>query len=162
MRTLIIAIFALLFTACSVNKQTVSMHPFAGKQIGCGNFIVYKLTESEDEFVSVAFNAASVELSTHQAYAIGKAEVVEVKRKKYAAPIAATLCNDVMEEKPDELQEEVATEGVVEVLLSDVELQKAKKSQEYRATVILKRVTFESVTIDYLRIENVFVGWLPG
>lgn len=151
-----------LLSSCAVNKSTKTMHPYSGGSVGCGNFIVYKLTEDNTEFVSVVLDVNSIELEPSQAYAIGKADVVKVTRKKYAGAIGATLCNDVMVEKPRELLEEIAREGIVEIRVSEDERKKAEKKEAYKATVILKNVVFETMTIDYLRLENINVGWLPG
>src|SRR5690606_35689781 len=116
-----------IFMGCSVTKSTQSMHQFTGGEVGCGNFIVYKLTESNDEYVSIALNASELEFEEFQAYAIGKTEIMEVKHKKFDGPINQALCNDVMGKRPAEILEETATSGVVEILVSEVEREKAKK-----------------------------------
>jgi len=130
--------------------------------MGCGDFIVYKLTNDNKEYISVAFNAKNVELQDFQAYGIGLTDIMEVKRRKYKEPISASLCNDVMLDKPELIYEESPTQGTVEILVSSEEREKAKKNQGYRVTIVFKKVLFESSVIDYLRIEDVFVGWLPG
>ncbi|MEO9869257.1 hypothetical protein [Ekhidna sp.] len=160
-KILFLALF-IIISACSVTKSTKSSHQFTGGSVGCGNFIVYKLSEDNTEYVSVAVNARSIDVESDQAYAIGKADIVEVKRKKYAGKVDASLCNDVMIDMPKEELEEVATSGIVELKLSKEELEKAKNKRPYRATVILKNVIFGSLTIDYLYLENIYVGWLPG
>lgn len=138
------------------------MHSYTGAEVGCGNFIVYKLTLDNKEFVSIAFNSATVQWVDSQSFAVGKADVLEIKRKVYAGEIHQSLCNDIMMEKPEKLIEEVATSGIVEVLTSENERAKANKKEPYKVTIILKNVTFSEITIDYLRIENIHVGWLPG
>ncbi|WP_370087291.1 hypothetical protein [Ekhidna sp.] len=155
-------ILVVLVSACAVNKGTKTIHPYNGGSVGCGNFIVYKLTDDNTEYVSVVLDASSIELEQTQAYAIGIADVVKVTRKKYAGSIASSLCNDVMADKPEELLEEIASEGIVEVRVSEVEIKKAEKKEAYKATIILKNVVFDGVVIDYLRLEDVTVGWLPG
>ncbi len=152
----------ILSSACSVTKSTKSSHPFTGDSVGCGNFIVYKLSEDNTEYVSVAVNIRSIDLEGQQAYAIGKADVVEVKRQKFAGKVNASLCNDVMIDMPKEELEEIATSGIVELKLNNAELKKAKNKEPYKATVVLKNVVFSSITIDYLYLENIYVGWLPG
>ncbi len=153
----------LLITSCSVSKNTKTIHPFSGGSVGCGNFIVYKLTEDNKEYVSVVVDVSSIELEPRQSYGIGKSDVVKVTRKKYDSEINTTLCNDLMPEKrPSEILEEVASDGTIELLVSEPELEKANKNEPYKATVILRNVVFETVSIDYLRLENINVGWLPG
>ena len=152
----------LAIASCSVTKSTKSMHPYSGGSVGCGNFIVYKLTEDNKEYVSVVVDVLSIELESMQTYAIGKADVIKVSRKKYDGVIDAALCNDVMANKPKKLFEEEATSGQVELILNKVEMEKAKKNEPYRATIVLKKIVFESTSIDYLRLENINVGWLPG
>ncbi len=138
------------------------MHPYSGDSVACGNFIVYKLTEDNTEFVSVIIDASSIELEKMQAYSVGKADVVSISRKKYAGPVHQSLCNDVMMDKPNQVLEEDATEGLVELIVSEENMQKAEKKEPYRVTLVLKKVTFDTMTIDYLRLENIIVGWLPG
>ncbi|WP_436516852.1 hypothetical protein [Ekhidna sp. To15] len=153
----------LIIASCSVSKSTKTMHPFSGESVGCGNFIIYKLAEDNKEYVSVVVDVSTIELEPRQSYGIGKSEVVKVTRKKYDSEISTTLCNDVMPNKrPKELLEELASDGTVELVISPIELEKAKKDEPYKATVILRKVVFETVSIDYLRLENINVGWLPG
>ncbi|WP_421762586.1 hypothetical protein [Ekhidna sp.] len=162
MKNILIFTSLILLTACAVNKNTKSTNPYTGDTVGCGNFIVYKLNEDNSEFVSIVIDAGSVELESTQSYGIGKADIVKVARKKYAGSIAASLCNDVMMDKPDELLDEVATSGTVELLVDELEIEKAKKNEAYKVTVILRKVAFGDTTIDYVRLEDVMVGWLPG
>ena len=145
----------LLLIGCTVTKNTKSIHPYTGASVGCGNFIIYKLGEDNKEYVSVVVDISSIELESTQTYGIGKTEVVKVTRKKFDSSIDATLCNDVMPAtRPVELLEEVASEGIVEVIVVEAELEKAEKREAYRATVILKNVVFETQAIDYLRLEK--------
>ena len=155
-------ITCLILSGCAVTKGTKSLHSFDGDSLGCGDFIVYKLTKDNKEYISVAFSAKNVELREFQAYGIGKTDIMQVKRRKYKEPIIASLCNDVMEQKPELLVEESPIQGTVEIIVSAEEREKAKKNQEYRVTVVFKKVIFEDSAIDYLRIEDVYVGWLPG
>lgn len=148
--------------SCTASKQTKTIHPFTGDAVGCGQFIVYKLTESNDEYVSISFDVGSVLLQRLQSYAIDKAQVVTVKRKRFEAPIHDTLCNDVRREKPQKSFEEAAKEGIVEIYLSDIDIERAKNKESYYVTVVLKNVIFDSISIDYLRLEKIYVGWLPG
>jgi len=67
-----------------------------------------------------------------------------------------------MGQKPELLGEESPSQGTVEMIGSAEEREKATKNQEYRVTVVFKKVIFEDSAIDYLRIEDVYVGWLPG
>lgn len=157
---LLIALFVI--SGCAVNKGTKSIHSFTGDSIGCGNFIVYKLSGDNKEYISVAFNAQNVEFDDFQAYGVAKTDIMEVKRRKYKEPISASLCNDVMADKPQLLLEESPKQGIVEIIVSDDDLEKAKKRQGYRVTIVLKKMLFENAAIDYLRIEDVYVGWLPG
>lgn len=162
MNKLFISCLIIIGTACAVTQNTRSMHPYEGDSIGCGDFIIYKLTDDNSEYVSVIIDMSAIELENMQAYVIGKAEVVKVSRKKFTGPINASLCNDVMSQKPDELLEEIASDGIVELHVSDGQQLEKKKGNPYTVTVILKKVVFPGMTIDYLRLENVNVGWLPG
>ena len=145
-----------------MNKKTKSLHSFDGDAIGCGDFIVYKLSRDTKEYISIAFNAKEVDLQAFQAYGVGMTDIMEVKRRKYKESIGASICNDVMVNKPDLLLEESPKQGVIEILVSDGEREKAKNNQGYYVTVVLKKLLFQDAAIDYLRIENVYVGWLPG
>lgn len=159
---LAVIIFCIVFAGCAVNKGTKSIHAFKGDAIGCGDFIVYKLSNDNKEYVSIAFNAKNVELQDFQAYGVGKTDIMEVKRRKYKEPISASICNDVMVDKPELIIEESPKQGVVEILIPEEEREKAKKNQGYKVTIVLKKILFENSAIDYLRIEDVYVGWLPG
>lgn len=138
------------------------MHPYTGDSIGCGDFIIYKLANNNQEYVSVIMDMSSIELESLQVYAIGKADVVKVTRKKFDGPVNTSLCNDVMSVRPKELLEEIASQGIVELVVGETQRKEKKKGNPYTVTVILKKVVFEGMSIDYLRLENVNVGWLPG
>lgn len=156
-----LSLLSLLF-ACSVTKNAKTINPYEGDAIGCGNFIVYKLTPSNDEYISISFNASEVELVGSQSYGIGKTDILKVERKKFAGPMNQLLCNDVMEGRPKKIFDEVATSGTVDINLNEVALEQAKDNKGYKVTVILRNVEFEGLTLDYLKLENVYVGWLPG
>ncbi|MEQ8904346.1 hypothetical protein [Ekhidna sp.] len=162
MNKFLISLLVVLFSACAVTKSTKTMHPYSGDNIGCGDFIIYKLANNNKEYVSVIIDMSAIEVENLQAYAIGKADVVIVTRRKFDGPINSSLCNDVMSDKPEELLEEIATDGVVELLVNEAQQEEKKKGNPYKVTVVLKKVVFEGMTIDYLRMENVNVGWLPG
>lgn len=162
MKNLIIFIACFVLAGCAVNKGTKSIHVFKGDAIGCGDFIVYKLSDDNKEYISIAFNAKNVELRDFQAYGVGKTDIMEVKRRKYKEPISASICNDVMVDKPELVLEESPKQGVIEILISEENREKARKNQGYNVTIVLKKILFENSAIDYLRIENVYVGWLPG
>lgn len=154
--------FLVLISACAVNKSTNSMHPYKGDEIACGNFVIYKLTENNSEYISIRVDANAIELENIQAYGIGKSDVVNVERRKFEGEVQASLCNDVMMDKPRQLLKEVAISGIVELRVTQQELEKAEAKDGYRVTVILKNVIFETQTIDYLQIDSAYVGWLPG
>ena len=137
------------------------MHPYSGDAIGCGNFIIYQLTEDNQEYVSIKVDINSIAIQSMQSYALGKAQVVSVSRKKFEGVINQALCNDVIVEKPRKVLEEEARDGIVEVFLTESEIEKASNREPYIVTVVLKKVSFETMSIDYLRIENINVGWLP-
>ena len=162
MNKFLILLSLVLGTSCAVNTGTKTIHPYSGGSTACGNFVVYKLTEDETEFVSLKVDMSSIDLVKTQTYGIGKAEVVSVFRKKYASSVSASLCNDVMIDKPELLLEEAASNGLVELSLTAENLKKAKNKQPYHVTVIFKDVIFESMVIDYLQLDNVIVGFLPG
>ncbi|MEM6643049.1 MAG: hypothetical protein AAF616_08730 [Bacteroidota bacterium] len=153
---------ALVSMSCSITKKTARTHSYEGDAIGCGNFIVYKLSEDNREYLSIALNAKNIEFTDFQAFGVGKTDVMEVKRRVYDESISASLCNDVMFEKPELLKEESPSQGIIELIVSQEEREKAQNGQGYRVTLVLKKVLFEEVLVDYLRIEDVFVGWLPG
>ena len=67
-----------------------------------------------------------------------------------------------MGERPEELLTEVAEGGIVELHVNETQRQKKEKGEPYTVTVVLKKVVFETMSIDYLRLEDVNLGWLPG
>ena len=162
MNRLFILSIAILLSACAVNKSTKTMHPYEGGMVGCGDFIIYKLANDNQEYVSIVVDMSAIELEDLQAYAIGKADVVNVTRKKFNGPIHAALCNDVMGERPEELLSEIATSGIVELRVNETQRKNKEKGEPYTVTLVLKKVVFETMSIDYLRLEDVNVGWLPG
>ena len=162
MKNFLFLLIGVVLAGCAVYKGTTSLHPFDGDGLGCRDFVVYRLTKDNTEYISIAFSAKSIEMREFQAYGIGKTDIMQVKRRKYKEPIIASLCSDFMTGKPELLQEEAPSQGTVEIIVSSEEREKAKKNQEYRITVVLKKVIFEDSAIDYLRIEDVLVGWLPG
>ena len=163
MKKLVYLFLFLTIVSCSVTKNTKTIHPFSGDAIGCGNFIAYKLTDDNSEYVSVKVDVPTIELQKKQMYGVGIADAITIVRKKYDGPINAALCNDLIPSTfPKELVNETATEGLLELILSESEIEKAKNKEPYKATLILKNVVFETVTIDYLRLEDISVGWFPG
>ena len=148
---------------CAVTKNTQPLHPFLGESVGCSNFIIYKLSEDNKQYVSIKIDGSAVEWQESQAYAIGKADILSVHYRKFDSVIHQVLCNDIMPVRmPKRLVEEMAKEGEVEIIISEEEREKASNYQGYKVTVVLKDVIFDSLLIDYLRIDNVYVGWLPG
>lgn len=151
----------ILFSACAVNKASTTSHPFVGGQVGCGNFTIYKLSEDNTELISISLKANGLDLRESQAYSVEKS-AIEVKRKKYANAIDASLCNDIMSEMPKLVSELIATDGLVEVRVTKENLEKYNANDAYRVTLIIKDLVFPDSKIDYLQIENVVVGWMPG
>lgn len=145
-----------------MKSQSENTHPFTGEKVGCGNFIIYQLSEDESQYLSISFKIQDVELKSSQTYHVGKAEIVEVKQRKYTGPIGDLICNDIAAQRPELLEEEIATEGLVEIVIDETNLKKAKENQPYKVTVVAKKLNFKSSSIEYLNISDVMVGWLPG
>ena len=162
MNKILFSILILISLGCSVRIKTKEIHPYIGDSVGCGSFIIYKLSADDTEYLSVIIDATFIEWENKQTYSIAKANVVYVSRKKYEKSIAASLCNDVMVEKPKLLLTEDATEGISELIISDENIEKAKKNQAYQVSVVLKNISFETLFLDYLYLEKITVGWLPG
>jgi hypothetical protein len=150
-----------ILTSCTVNKAKKSANIFSGDQIGCGDFIIYKLSKDNAEYISIAFNSNEIEYKDSQSYGIGKANILEVRRAKFDGAIHETLCSDVIVSKPKELINEVALSGLIGINLTANDMEKAKNKEPYFVTLSLRNVIFENYSIEYLRIENVKVGWLP-
>lgn len=150
-------------SSCTTTKTTKSINPFfKGEQVGCGSFIVYKLSEDKTQLISIAMNMQDMEIKSSQSYRLNSAETIEIKWKVYESDISATLCNDVMIEKPRKIKEMGTKSGTVELIIDEIEANKMKRKMPYIVTIVLKRVEFDEGFIHYLKIENVNVGWLPG
>lgn len=149
-------------TACSTNKQLQSIHPFQGSQGGCGNFMVYKLSEDKKQVLSIVVNMQGITPKALQSYGLDKTEVVEVTWKMYAGDISPSLCNDVLTPRPRQLKDVVATSGLVDIFINDLEREKIEQGRPYKVTIVLRKIAFEGLFLSNLRIENVNVGWLPG
>lgn len=152
----------ILLSACTVSKSTNTINPFRGDVAGCGNFIVYKLSEDGNQFISVALHAASIELGASQTFSIGRSEAVEIKWKKFEGDVGATLCNDVVGQRPRRIYDFTATSGTLNVQIDEVELVKVKAGDPYNVNLLLKNVVFDSLVVDYLEIKDAKVGWIPG
>ncbi len=146
--------------SCSVSKQTSSLNLFQGESAGCGNFIVYKLSTDGIQYISVSVNANEIEFE--DSYAQVDAQDIEVRWKKFSGDISASICNDVIVDRPELLINQVAKTGSITITVIDSEQEKKENDQPYKVTVVLKNIVFENLTVDYLQLENVVVGWLPG
>ena len=153
---------AILVIGCATTKTTGTLHHFNGSEAGCGNFIVFKLSEDSREFVSVSLDARNVEYGESLTLKIGDSDGLKVRWKKYNGDVRAILCNDVGSTGPKLLSEKEASSGKVEIRVSEEGRENAAQGEPYQVTLILKNVIFEGVTIDYLQINNVNVGWIPG
>ena len=151
-----------MLSACAVTQAVKTINPFEGEQKGCGNLIVYKLTEDKAQFISIALNGKESDLRLKRQCWINKSDILEVRWKVYDADVSSLLCNDVLRESPNELKNREATSGIVKILILEEELEKAKSNNPYNVTLELRKVVFEGLTLDYLQIENVTVGWLLG
>lgn len=160
MRNYLVLTLLLMIASCSVSKKTSTINPFQGDTVGCGNFIVFRLSEDGKQYISVSVNANEVEFE--DSFALVDAKAVEVKWKKFAGDIRSAICNDVMGDKPSQLNDQVAKSGAVSIKINDEERRKKENNEAYKVTVVLKELIFEDLTVDYLQIENVVVGWLPG
>lgn len=145
-----------------MSKSTNSVNPFDGDVVGCGNFIVYKLSENDQEFISIALHASSVELRSNQSYGVGKSEALEIKWKKFDGDVSPTLCNDVAGVRPTKTLERAAKSGVLNVRIDKISLEKSKTGAPYKVTLVLKNVVFDGLVVDYLEIQDAQVGWIPG
>jgi len=160
---ILLMLLAAGIAGCAVRKNTQTIHPFSGESIGCSNFIIYQLSVDQKQYIAVKLDASSIEWQGSQAYTIGKADILSVQLRTFDGAVSQMLCNDVnLTTRPKKLSEEVAKEGVVEVMISREEIDKASNNRGYKASVVLKNVIFDSLRIDYLKIDNVYVGWLPG
>lgn len=157
-----ILFLSILLSACAVSKKTNTTHSFVGDQVGCGNFMVYKLSEDNREYLSISFKADQVEYKNKQSFGVDKADFLEVRWKKFGGEIHQSLCNDVIGRHPSTISDEVALSGLVDISLSEGQVENANNESPYIVTIVLRNIEFESSSIDYLRIENVNVGWLPG
>jgi len=149
-----------MVVGCTVSKKTTAINPFQGDSAGCGNFIVYQLSEDGTQYISVSLNANEVKFE--DSYALVDAESIEVIWRKFDGDIRRSICNDVIVEKPNQLIDQKARSGEISIKVSDIELKKKENEEAYRVTLILDDLIFNGLFIDYLTIENVVVGWLPG
>ncbi|MEP1097530.1 MAG: hypothetical protein ABJG78_20605 [Cyclobacteriaceae bacterium] len=160
MRNYLTITILLIIVGCSVSKKTSAVNPFQGDTVGCGNFIVYRFSEDGDQYISVSFNANEVEFE--DSFERINAQYIEVKWEKFAGDMRSAICNDVMGEKPNQLMDQIAKSGSVSIRVNEAEQKKKENNEAYKVTVTLKDLVFENLSVDYLQIENVVVGWLPG
>lgn len=160
MRTIFLVSILILSFSCSVSKQTGAINPFQGERVGCGNFIVYKLSEDGSQYISISVNANEVEFK--DSYALVEAESIEVRWRKFDGNISSFICSDISGDKPGLQINQIAKSGSISIKVSDEELKKKEKEEAYKVTLILKDIIFDGLTIDYLHLENIQVGWLPG
>lgn len=150
----------LLSFSCTVSKQTGTLSQFKGESVGCGNFIVHKLSEDGGQYISISVNANEVEFQ--DSYALVEAQYIEVRWRKFDGNISSFICSDITGDRPTLQIDQVAKTGSVSIKVSDAELKKKEREEAYNVTVILKDVVFDGLIIDYLQLKNVEVGWLPG
>lgn len=135
-----------------------SVNRFTGTQAGCGHMIVYKLTENNTEYISMALNTKGLKLTNSQTYWIGKEDFLEVKWKVFNRDIQNSICNEGLDRRPRPSINLAATSGIVKIQVSDEDLIKSRRKESYIVTVELRNIVFEGLTVDYLRLENVQVG----
>ncbi len=152
----------LLIASCTVSKTTSPLHPFRGGQLGCGNFVVYKLTEDEKAYISVSYVASAYQFKETQSFEISVGGGVKVRWKKFEESIRSSLCNDVRTVNLRPTLDQTAESGSVEVRIDQNSLSMAEDDKPYEVTLVLKNIVFDGLVVDYLQIENVTVGWMPG
>lgn len=151
-----------LLSSCVTTKTNSLKHPFDGDQLGCGSFIAFKLSADKRQVVSVAVNMTGIDVEPSQNFRIGDTDVVEVKWKVYDGDIGPSLCNDLIGQQPDLLEERIADGGLLEILVGEEEIKKQQRREPYKVTLVIRRATFDELRIDYLKVEALLVGWLPG
>ena len=153
----------ILFLLCScVTNRNLSSHPYSGSTIGCGSFTVYKLTQMNKGFLSVRYTGDYESLSQESSIDLSKTQLFTVQNKFYDGSIKELLCNDVLINPPIELSNEEAIAGELSISMTKEDFQSMKSGRPYEISVRLKNIQFESGVIEYIELENVLVGWLPG
>lgn len=142
---------------------------FTGDIIGCGDFSVRQLLDSENLNVSLSISGTGREdlnlTSEYKSFALPNNNLVCVIAL-WDAPAGGNFCNDVVHEGPNLISKWDAVSGNLKLLVSDIE--ETEFETYYKITILLENVVFEKSngneqrTIPNLIIEEVFVGWLPG
>ena len=154
---------------CSPDLVTPRPKMFTGEPGGCGSCFVYRFNDTRTLAVTVRIDETAIDLSAQpvdiEIDSQTKTVVVEVLQ--FLDPAVDYFCDDVAGD-PRPMAEWKAVAGSITFERTVVAPPKNFPSATHKVSVTLRNVQLKNnetggtATLDEVRIEDVWVGWLPG
>lgn len=164
----VLAFSALLLGACEFWGASVSCPAendggFTGRVFGCGDFLVAR--QSRDSLSILRFYSkvyGTHDRDTTYSVALGESSSVVVTIARYATPqsLAQHVCNDVMQ-GDDPVAVDTVRSGTATIRVYDFTGDSTFRTFRMDAHLSNLQITGSPV-IDYVEMDSVLVGWLPG
>ena len=133
---------------------------FDGPILSCGDAFVFQLYATKDAYLLVTLDMSQIQDENSQ-IRVNDASV-KVMLVRFDGDVSNVPCNDVIDDPPKKLSEQVAKRGLVQVIISADEIEKKKKGQGYRISIKAADIGFDNGRLYHFEVNDVYVGWLPG
>ncbi len=165
----VIVMVCLLATGCSPAVVTPRAEMFSGEAGGCGSFLVYRFNDGRTLAVAVRVDENGLDLSSVPT----RVEITPSKRSlaveilQFASPANAYFCDDVGGD-PEPMARWAAVAGSIAIVRRVAPPPSEFRSATHNVSATLTNLRIRNVetgreaTLDEVRIDDVWVGWLAG
>lgn len=166
----VVAAIGLLAVGCSPAVIAPRAEMFSGETGGCGSFVVYRFNDARTLAITVHVDEDGLDLPSGEPISVeidpgNKSAVVEILQ--FANPAKEYFCDDVGGD-PEPLARWTAIAGAITIVRRVAPPPSEFRNATHNVSVTLTNVrirnreTGEEATLDEVRIEDVWVGWLAG
>ena len=133
---------------------------FDGPVLSCGDAFVFQLNATKDAYLLVTLDMSRIQDENSQIKVNDTR--VKVMLVRFDGDVSNVPCNDVIDDPPKKLSEQVAKRGLIQVIISADEIENKKKGQGYRISIKAADIGFDNDRLYHFEVKDVYVGWLPG
>lgn len=161
-----LSVFAI---GCSPAVVTPDALLFTGDSGGCGNFHVYRFNTNRTIAISLYVDQKALAIGEgHSNVEIDQNQNgLQLEIVQFAQPAGSYFCDDV-DGDPFPIATWVAVTGEIEIGIAYIAPPAAFANATHRVAVVMKNIkvknskTGQLAELSDVRIEDVWVGWLPG
>ena len=168
-------VFTLIFlVGCSKITDNNILPPdmssyFSSASLGCSNFVAYKYDSTHTQYLVIQGNGDSLQIDTIlKTYTISGNNILNIFIDKYTNPNQTCLpyCSDVIcaNDTSGLPTKYIAINGTIEI--KSTAIQHGTTSSYYYISLNLKGVILQNrndkIYLKEIKLDSVFVGWLPG